>query len=73
MQNVFQRNVSMDSLKDRELSDYSPSELVAFLTTAYPNDPIGALKYMRETYTVGTVLGSQTALLLEGMKGVKTN
>ena len=70
MKNIFQRNISMDSLKDKELSDYTPSELVAFLTNAYPDDPI---RYMRETYKVGQVLGKQTELLLEGVKGVKTN
>ena len=73
MKNIFQRNISMDSLKDKELSDYIPSELVAFLTNAYPDDPMGALRYMRETYKVGQVLGQQTELLLEGVKGVKTN
>lgn len=73
MKNIFQRNISMDSLKGKELSDYTPSELVAFLTNAYPNDPMGALMYMRETYKVGEVLGQQTELLLEGVKGVKTN
>lgn len=73
MKNIFQRNISMDSLKGKELSDYTPSELVAFLTNAYPNDPIGALRYMRENYKVGEVLGQQTELLLEGVKGVKTN
>lgn len=73
MKNIFQRNISMDSLKGKELSDYTPSELVAFLTNAYPNDPMGALRYMRENYKVGEVLGQQTELLLEGVKGVKTN
>lgn len=73
MKNIFQRNISMDSLKGKELSDYTPSELVAFLTNAYPNDTMGALRYMRETYKVGEVLGQQTELLLEGVKGVKTN
>lgn len=73
MQNIFQRNISMDSLKGKELSDYTPSELVAFLTNAYPNDPMGALRYMRETYKVGQVSGQQTELLLEGVKCVKTN
>lgn len=73
MKNVFQRSVNIDELKGQDISDYNPSELVAFLTTAYPNDPMGALRYLRETYTVGTRLGSQTELLLEGMKGVKTN
>lgn len=73
MNNVFQRRVDINSLKDKELSDYTPSELVAFLTTAYPHDPIGALQYMRENYVVGIRLGEQAALILEGMRNVKTD
>lgn len=73
MNNVFQRRVDVSSLKDVEVSDYTPKELVAFLTTAYPSDPIGALQYMRENYIVGIRLGEQTALILEGMRNVKTD
>jgi hypothetical protein len=73
MKNVFQRVYNMESLKEVEVSDYSPGELVSFLTTTYPNDPKGALQYMRENYLVGMRLGEQTALLLEGLNSVKTN
>lgn len=73
MKNIFQRITNVEELKDKQLCDCTPSELVAFLTTTYPNDPMGALHYMRETYAVGSVLGSQAELLLEGMKGVTSN
>lgn len=73
MKNIFQRVIDVNSLKGKEKSDYSPEELVAYLTTVYPDDPMGALRYMRENYTVGVMLGEQTALLLEGIRSVKTN
>ena len=71
--NIFQRVVNLDSIKDRDIAGYTPSELVAFLTTAYPNDPIGALRYMTESYKIGSVLSSQALLLLEGLESVKTD
>ncbi len=72
MSNIFQRNINVESLKDVDVSDYSPKELVAFLTTAYPNDPRGALQFMRENYRVGIRLGEQTELILEGLCRAET-
>lgn len=73
MNNAFQRTVDIDSLRDKEVAAFTPEELVAYLTIAYPYDPLGALQWMRDSYVVGTVLGEQTRLLLEGLRGVKTN
>ena len=67
MKNVFERSIDLDSLKDKPLSDYNPSELVAYLLKAYPGDPKGALKMLIENNEVGYVLGSRTEILLEGL------
>lgn len=70
MNNVFQRQVDIQTLKDVPVADYSPQELVAFLTTAYPYDPLGALDALREKYMIGTILADRTRLLLEGLVDV---
>ena len=72
MSNIFQRVIDVQSLHNKSLSDYKPDELVAFITTAYPYDPKGALKLMREKYMVGELLGREAELLLEGLLNVKS-
>ena len=71
MKNVFLRVVNVQELKDKPLADYTPSELVAYLTHAFPGDPKGALKVLRDNYEVGSVLANTTSLLLEGLLNVK--
>lgn len=72
MENIFQRNIDVSKLEGVDLSDYKPKELVAFLTTAYPYDPRGALQFLRENYMVGIRLGEQTELILEGLCRAET-
>lgn len=69
--NVYQRSYELDRLKEKPKSDYSAEELVAFLTTAYPGDPIGALKIYMDNFEIGFVLYKKTKVLLEGLQGVK--
>ena len=66
MKSVFERIVNLDDVKDIPLAEYSPKELCAFILHTYPNDPVGAVKLMRENLEIGDVLGSQAQLLLEG-------
>lgn len=73
MKNVYQRSIPMEGLKDKPVSDYSPEELVAFITTAYPGDPKGALKVYMDNLEIGYVLYEKTKVLLEGLQGVKRN
>lgn len=73
MKNVYQRSYNMECLKDKPVSDYSPEELVAFVTTAYPGDPLGALKIYIDNLEIGYVLYAKTKVLLEGLQGVKRN
>lgn len=71
--NVFERSYNVSDLKDKELSDYEPGELVAYLLKAYPGDPKGALKILRDNYEVGFVLGEETLILLEGLQRDTSN
>lgn len=71
--NVYERVYNVEDLKDKPLSDYEPGELVAYLLKAYPGDPIGALKMLRDNYDVGFVLGESTLILLEGLQSAKSN
>lgn len=73
MKNVFERNVDVKSLRDKPLADFSPAELVAYLYHSYPKDPIGALKCLEDNFEIGSVLGGQTRLLLEGLPDAKRN
>lgn len=73
MSNVFTRNCDISELKDKPLADYTPRELVAYLTVAYPGDPKGALKVLRDNYEVGFVLGETSLMLLEGLQSVKSD
>jgi len=68
MKNVFQRTVNLDELKDKPLSDYTPEQLVAYLTTYYKGDPKGALSNYERNHEIGFVLADQTRLLLKGLK-----
>lgn len=68
MKNIYQRNVDLSSLKGKPYGDYKPEELVAYLTTAYPGDPVGMLLQMQKNYEIGLVLAGQTKTLLEGLK-----
>lgn len=71
--NIYERTYNVEDLKDKPLSDYEPGELVAYLLKAYPGDPRGALKMLRENYDVGFVLGESTLILLEGLQSAKSN
>ena len=73
MKNVYQRSYNLEDLKSKPISDYSAEELVALLTTAYPGDPIGALKIHLDNLEIGYVLYNKTKVLLEGLQGVKRN
>lgn len=73
MKSVFERIVNLDEVRDIPLSEYSPKELCAFILRTYPNDPVGAIKLMRENLEVGDILGNQTQLLLEGYINVNRN
>ena len=73
MKTIFERRVSLQHLEGKPLADYQPKELCAYILKAFPNDPFGALKCMRENVEVGFVLGEQTRLLLEGVVNVKRN
>ncbi len=66
--NVFTRNYNIQDLKDVPLADYTPQELVAFVTTKYPGDARGAIKAMRDNYEIGFILWSQTNTLLGGLE-----
>lgn len=70
MKNVFQRLVDLDKL-DKELFDYTPVELAAYMTTHYPGDPTGALDVFRDNVEIGRVLAQQTRTLLEGWRNDK--
>jgi len=63
--NVFQRRYKLDDLKAKSFSDYTPGELVSYVTTVFPGDPIGALKSMRDTYEIGSILYGKTLTMLE--------
>ena len=67
MNNVFQRTVDIQSLKRKLLSDYTPQELAAYLTTRFKGDPKGALTNFERNHEVGSVLARQTMLLLKGL------
>lgn len=67
MRSVFERRVDITNMKDMPLSAYRPEQLCAYLLRAYPNDPIGALRLMREKLEIGSVLAQSTRLLLEGV------
>lgn len=71
MKNVFQRHYDMSKLESVPLADYEPGELVAYLTNAYPGDPIGALNLLKDNNEIGSVLYNTTKLLVEGLQGVK--
>ena len=71
MKNIFQRRVDQESLVGVPLSDYTSAELVAYVTTAYPGDPIGALNMLANNYEIGSVLYNETKILVEGLRGVK--
>ena len=71
--NVFTRNVNVGDLKEKQLSDFDAHELVAYLLKAYPGDPRGALKMLRDNYDVGFVLGETTLVLLEGLQRDSSN
>ena len=71
--NVFQRQCKIDSLKGKALASYTPGELVSYCTTAFPGDPRGALKSMRDNYEIGSILYEETDTLLEVLQNVKRN
>lgn len=69
--NMFVRAVDLDAIKSVQLCDYSEEQLVAFLITNYPNDPIGALNTMITNLEVGSVLSGRVRVMLEAMRNVK--
>ena len=71
MKNVFQRAIDPETLKDVPKSDYEPGELVSYLTTAFPGDPKGALRIMKDNYEIGLILFERTRILLEGLRYAK--
>ena len=71
MKNVFQRVIDPETLKDVPKSDYEPGELVSYLTTAFPGDPKGALRIMKDNYEIGLILFERTKILLEGLQDAK--
>ena len=73
MSNVFERLAKDDDLTGVLLGDYEPRQLVAYVLKAYPGDPSGALKAMRDNHEIGSVNCNVALSLLEGYKGVKRN
>lgn len=71
MKNLFQRVTNLEALRDVPKSDYEPGELVAYLTTAFPGDPKGALRVMKDNYEIGLILFERTRILLEGLLNAK--
>ena len=71
MRNIFQRSTNLSKLENVPLSDYKPYELAAYVTKAYPGDPIGALNMLSDNHEIGTVLYTTTKILVEGLQGVK--
>ncbi len=71
MNNVFERLAEGEDLTGVPFSDYEPRQLVAYVLRAFPGDPFGALKTMRDSLEIGVVKYNITLLLLEGFKGVK--
>lgn len=71
--NIFQRQHKLSTLKEKPFASYTPGELVSYCTTAFPGDPIGALRVMRDNYEIGMILYEETNTLLEVMQNVKRN
>lgn len=62
---VFIRTVDLKSLENKQTSDFTIEELVAYLLSKYPNDPLGALSIMSNNLEVGSVLSSRAKIILE--------
>ena len=73
MKSVFERACDISKLEGVPLADYKPYELVAYVRRAYPGDPKGALKILRDNIEIGDILYSVTLTLLEGLDSVKRN
>lgn len=62
---IFIRTVDLKSLENKQTSDFTIEELVAYLLNKYPNDPLGALSIMSNNLEVGSVLSSRAKIILE--------
>lgn len=68
---IFRRMTENEDLSGVDLSDYKPYQLAAHVLKAYPGDPLGALKLLRDSYEIGFILYESTVALLEGSNYAK--
>lgn len=70
--NVFEASFDPEEVKGLPLADYSVKQLVGYLLKYYPANPMGALKDIRYNGEVGYVLGTETEIILEGIRSATT-